>query len=325
MVTLKDVARLADVGIGTVSRVINNNGSVKAETKERVLKAIDDLNYVPNEVARNFKMQASKMVGLMLPSIWHPFFSKLTYYIEDELNLFGYKLLLCNSNTDRNKEIQYLSMLKRNQVAGIITVSYHDYYAHERLNLPIVSIDRFISELIPHISSDNYQGGRIAAEMLILSGVKKIAFLGEEPSYRSSVSDRKRALMDVALEKGIPFSVHVVPSGPGQEKRAAQYFVDMYPDVDGVFAGSDVFAAALIMELKQKGKRVPEDVQVIGFDGIQEDNFFSPYLSTIVQPVESIGRESVRLLMGVINKEAVALETLIPVSFRQGETNREIQ
>jgi len=155
MVTLKDVARLADVGIGTVSRVINNNGSVKAETKERVLKAIDDLNYVPNEVARNFKMQASKMVGLMLPSIWHPFFSKLTYYIEDELNLFGYKLLLCNSNTDRNKEIQYLSMLKRNQVAGIITVSYHDYYAHERLNLPIVSIDRFISELIPHISSDN--------------------------------------------------------------------------------------------------------------------------------------------------------------------------
>jgi LacI family transcriptional regulator len=320
MVTLKEVAKLADVGIGTVSRVVNNSGAVKAQTRERVLKAIHDLNYVPNEIARNFKMQESKMVGLMLPSIWHPFFSKLTYFIEEELTNFGYKLLLCNSNTNRNKEIQYLDMLKRNQVAGIITVSYHDYYVHERLNLPIVSIDRLISELIPHVSADNYQGGQLAAQALIQSGVKKIAFIGEEPSYQSSVTDRKRAFVECALQSNIPFSVHTVQSGPGQELRAAKEFVEIYTDIDGVFAGSDMYAAALISELKAKGKRVPEDVQVIGFDGIQEDKFFSPYLSTIVQPVAEIGRESVRILIGIIQGQEVHNETLLPVFLRQGET-----
>lgn len=322
MVSVKEVAKLAGVGLGTVSRVINNTGSVSPATREKVLKAVADLNYVPNEVARNFKMQATKMVGLMLPSIWHPFFSALAYFIENELYINGYKLLLCNSDTDKDKEIGYIQMLKRNQVAGIITISYHDYYAHESIDLPIVTIDRFISDKIPHIASDNYQGGRLAAEALIKGGAKKIAYMGGEPPFRSSVSDRKRALLDVAIENGIPYVVHESASCPNHEVTLAKEFMDVNPDVDGIFTSTDMFAAALIREIEKRGKKVPEDIQVIGFDGIQNNEFFSPYLSTIVQPIEMLSRESVKLLLGLINGEEVPFETILGVSLRQGETSR---
>lgn len=320
MVSVKDVAKLAGVGLGTVSRVINNTGSVSQETREKVLKAVADLNYVPNEVARNFKMQATKLVGLMLPTISHPFFSKLAYYIEKELYINGYKLLLCNSDTDRSKEIQYLQMLKQNQVAGLITISYHDYYAHEQINLPIVTIDRFISELIPHIASDNYQGGKLATEALLKGGAKKIAYVGGEPIFRSSVSDRKHALIDVANINQVPYVVYEAIDQ--SELDVAKGFLAKYPDVDGIFTSTDLFAAAMIREIQKSGKKVPQDIQVIGFDGIQTDDYFSPYLSTVVQPIEAISRESVKLLIGLINEEDVPKETILPVFFRQGETSR---
>ena len=105
MSSVKDVAVLAGVAVGTVSRVINNSGAVKPATREKVNAAIKQLNYIPNEVARNFKMQKSKMVALLLPSIWHPFFSELAYYIEDELDREGFKLMLCNSGGKPEKKL----------------------------------------------------------------------------------------------------------------------------------------------------------------------------------------------------------------------------
>lgn len=119
MASIKDVANLAGVAVGTVSRVINNAGAVKPATRDKVKAAIEQLNYVPDEVARNFKMQKSKMIALLLPSIWHPFFSELAYYIEDELDREGYKLILCNSGGKPEKELYYFDMLKQNKVAGL--------------------------------------------------------------------------------------------------------------------------------------------------------------------------------------------------------------
>ncbi|NLM14123.1 MAG: LacI family transcriptional regulator, partial [Epulopiscium sp.] len=112
MASIKDVAKLAGVGVGTVSRVINNNKSVSDATREKVKWAIEQLDYVPNEVARNFKKQSSQLVGMMIPTIAHPYFSKLVFYVESELYKHGYKLLICNSETEKEKELQYIEMLK---------------------------------------------------------------------------------------------------------------------------------------------------------------------------------------------------------------------
>nr|WP_232282250.1 LacI family DNA-binding transcriptional regulator [Paenibacillus sp. oral taxon 786] len=111
MASIKDVANLAGVAVGTVSRVINNSGAVKPNTRRKVEEAIRELNYIPNEVARNFKMQKSKMVALLLPSIWNPFFSELAYYIEDELDLEGFKLMLCNSGGKPEKRSSWIGHL----------------------------------------------------------------------------------------------------------------------------------------------------------------------------------------------------------------------
>jgi len=326
MANVKDVAKLAGVGLGTVSRVINNKGSVSDKTRAKVLKAVEDLNYIPNEVARNFKMKETKLIGLMLPSVWHPFFSKLAYFIENELDKNGYKMLLCNSDSDKNKEIQYIEMLKKNQVAGIITISYHDYYAHGKVDLPLVTIDRYITDDIPHIASDNYQGGRLATEALIKGGATKIGYLGGKPPHRSSVSDRMKALIEVASSYGLPYVIEETDGS--NDQVAVEKFIKAHPDVDGVFTSTDLYAAALIKALRQKHKKVPEDVQVIGFDGIQDNDNFTPYLSTIVQPVEAISRQSVQLLLGIVRGEEVPKETILGVTFRQGNTsnsNKEIQ
>ena len=117
MIGIKDVAKHAGVAIGTVSRVINNHSTVNPEIRERVLKSIEELNYIPDEVARSFKLRTTKMVAFLIPSIWNPFFSELAHYVEDELDKNGYKLLLCNSGGKPEKEKYYLEMLKQNKVA----------------------------------------------------------------------------------------------------------------------------------------------------------------------------------------------------------------
>src|SRR5512136_1403400 len=126
MLSVKDVAELAGVSVGTVSRVINNNLTVKPDTREKVLAAIETLHYVPNEVARNFKMQKSMIVALLLPDIAHPFFSELTSYIEDELDAQNYKMILCNSKGKPQKEQYYYDILSQNKVAGIIVITFNN-------------------------------------------------------------------------------------------------------------------------------------------------------------------------------------------------------
>ena len=330
MAKIKDVAKKAGVGVGTVSRVINNSGPVKEETRQRVLKVIEELDYVPNEIARSFKRKTSQLVGLMLPTITNPFFSELAFYIEDELYLRGYKMLLCSSQTNNEKEVEYLDMLKRNLVDGIITISYHDYYNHDKVDHSLVTIDRYISDKVPHISADNYAGGKLAGEKLIKAGCKSIAYVGGAPRFRSSVSKRKQGLMDAAKANEIPYYIFEEAEGEGtegssgrplmDEAKVVREFVKAYPDVEGVLTSSDLFAAALIRELRRVGKKVPEDVKVIGFDGIQSNDYFEPHLSTIRQPVEEIGRQSVKLLLGLIKGEEVPSNTVLDISYIEGET-----
>lgn len=328
MASMKDVAKKAGVGMGTVSRVINNSGPVKDETRERVLKIIEELDYIPNEMARSFKKQKTKLIGLMVPMINHPFFAELTYYIEDELFKSGYKLMLCSSSTDREKELEYLQMLKKNQVDGIITISYHDIYQNETIDLPLVTIDRYISKTVPLITSDNYAGGVMATERLIKAGCKKIAYVGGEPRYLSTVSDRKRSFLEIANKHDIPSIVFELTDETSNRLQAsnqyeeyiAEQFVKCNLDVDGIFTSADSFAIAVINALRKEGKRVPEDVKVIGFDGVPSRVISGTALSSIRQSVEELGRLSAKLLMDVIEGKKVEMHNIVPVEYYDGDT-----
>lgn len=321
MSSVKDVAQLAGVAVGTVSRVINNSGAVKPETRRKVEEAIRTLQYVPNEVARNFKMQKSKTVALLLPSIWHPFFSELAYYIEDELDLAGFKLMLCNSGGRPEKELYYLEMLQQNKVAGIVGITYNDVEHMVRTDIPIVSIDRHFDKTITCVTSDNYEGGRLALRELVKAGSVKPAFMGSRTELFSETMNRRDGFADEAAALGVECVIYEKPDPVVDEDAYYEEFLERHRDIDGVFAITDMFAAKYIERAKKLGIRVPEDVRVIGYDGIQDHAYFHPVLSTIRQPVEEMARMTIQLLFKKIEGTEIEQETYrLPVTFRPGET-----
>lgn len=321
MTSIKDVASLAGVAVGTVSRVINNSGAVKPITRKKVEQAIQELNYFPNEVARNFKMQKSKMVALLLPSIWNPFFSELAYYIEDELDREGYKLMLCNSGGKPEKELYYLDMLRQNKVAGIVGITYNDIENNVSNDIPIVSIDRHFNKKITCVTSDNYEGGRLALRELVKAGARKVAFMGSVTSVFSETMKRREGFVHEAESLGVDYVVYEKPDPILDENAYINEFLNKHGDVDGIFAITDMLAANYIEEARKQGIRVPDDVKVIGYDGIQDHPYFHPILSTIRQPVEEMGRTTIKLLFNKI--EGIDLDKQVyrlPVTFKQGET-----
>lgn len=321
--SIKDVADLAGVGVGTVSRVINKNPTVKPETREKVNAAIKKLNYIPNEVARNFKMQKSTMVALLLPSIWHPFFSEFAYYIEDALDKEGYKLMLCNSGGRPDKEIYYLDMLNQNKVAGIIGITYNEIEDSVSTDIPIISLDRHFGKKITCVTSDNYTGGRMAVKELVKAGATKVAYLGITSSVYSEVLLRKKGFLDEAVAQGIEYVTYEEHDGVYDDDTFFDDFFSKkeHQDVNGIFANTDLLAAKYIDKAKQKGILTPENVKVIGYDGIQDNKLFRPFLSTIRQPVEEMARMSVELLLRKIEGEMLDQNIYrIPVMYREGET-----
>lgn len=321
MVGIKDVSKHAGVAIGTVSRVINNHSTVNPEIRERVLKSIEELNYVPDEVARSFKRRTTKMVAFLIPSIWNPFFSELAHYVEDELDKQGYKLLLCNSGGKPEKEKYYIEMLKQNKVAGILGITYNEHQNEINSKIPFVSIDRIFPEGIPCITSDNYHGGELAAQKLIESGCTNIAFMGKNSPVMSEVEKRKDGFYNKAIELGIEPIIYNFNDSENEYLLCKEFYLKN-PKVDGVFVKTDMLAATYIKVLNENGIRVPEDVKVIGYDGIQNNDLFHPILTTIRQPVEEIARGAVTLLLKKIND--IEIDDYIiktSVYLKEGETS----
>lgn len=226
MSSIKDVANLAGVAVGTVSRVINNSGAVKPATRRKVEEAIQELNYIPNEIARNFKMRKSKMVALLLPSIWHPFFSEMAYYIEDELDREGFKLMLCNSGGKPEKELYYLDMLQQNKVAGIVGITYNDIENYISNDIPIVSIDRHFNKKITCVTSDNFEGGRLALRELVKAGARKPAFLGAVTSVFSETMNRREGFVHEAKAMGVNYVVYEKPDPVVDDEAYFEQFLD---------------------------------------------------------------------------------------------------
>lgn len=175
---LTDVAELAGVSPTTVSRVINKKGYLSQKTIDKVHAAMQELNYKPNNLARGLKGKSAKLVGLIFPNISNIFYAELIERLEDELFKQGYKTIICNSEHDPNKEKDYLEMFSANQCDGIISSSHNlgieDY---EKVEAPIIAFDRNLAPKIPIISSDNFEGGKLAAKTLVKAGCQRIVMI----------------------------------------------------------------------------------------------------------------------------------------------------
>lgn len=324
MPTIKDVAERVGVTVTTVSRVLNNRGYISAATREKVFRAMAEINYQPNEIARSLYRKRSKIIGLIIPTVSHPFFAELVGYIEYYAYNNGYKILLCNSELDQLKEKEYLIMLRRHQVDGIImgshTLNVNEYL---KLSMPIVTFDRIIADHIPYVSSDNLQGGFLATNLLVDKGCRKIAHISGNLSLNLLANKRYDAFIKVVTDRNIEHTMVQTEINVLNTNEYNEVIYDLfkkYPDIDGIFCSSDLIAAHVIKICRQLKKMIPDDVRIVGYDDIHFASLVFPQLTTIKQPIEEMGRLAVELILKQINGEKVTIENIIPVKLVERET-----
>lgn len=298
--TLADVAKRAGVSLTTVSRVLNNRGYLSQSTKDNVARAIEELDYRPNQVARALVDQRTRIVGVILPTVALPFFGQVAVEVENRLAADGYRMLLCNSFGRADREREALALLAGNRVDGIISGAHNKSIPeYGSLRLPLVTIDRELAPGIPNVRAQNRAGGALATATLLRRGCRRPILL---TSTSSPLNLREAGYREVLAEAGIEPLVLTVEFHTTEPKRSRIVFaaLDAAPDVDGVFGTDDLLAACVLDWARQRGRRVPEDLLVIGFDGTESIRRALPGLSTVVQPIRDIATTAVEVLLGQV-------------------------
>lgn len=319
--TMKDVAKLAGVGVGTVSRVINGV-RVKDSTLKKVNQSIQELGYEPDIYARGMKTNRSNTIALIVPTIWHPFFSEFGFHVEKELKAVGYKIFLCNSTGDPAVEDEYIQMIKQNKVDGIIGITYTDIDKSVSSDIPFVSIDRHFTSKVTIVAADSKQGGEIAFNELNKRGCQHFAFVGTHQDKESETKNRRIYFEKSARRAGkkisiLDFEEPIIDF----ENQVQKFFIDN-PTIDGLFGINDFLAMDVMKELEKLGKRIPEDIQVIGFDGVKLSEEREYLMTTIRQPLETMAKVAVEQIMNAINGDPIDYKTIIPVTFIEGNTTK---
>ena len=323
MATMKDVAQRAGVGVGTVSRVINRVPGVKESTLIKVNQAIKELNYIPDEYARGLKTKSSRAIALILPSVWHPFFSEFAYYVEKRLGKENYKLLLCNSNDNPTEEAKYIKMLKQNKIDAIIAITYSDIEQYIYSNIPFVSLDRYFDKKVSYVTSDNYEGGKLAARKLLEHGARSLAYVGSHSKYPNGTMLRRAGFRDYLENIGIDYKEIFLQEPVNDFTPYILEMLKVHPKIDGIFCHTDSLLLKLRKILNQYGYRVPEDIQLIGFDGMNLSSDLPLGISTIAQPVEQLVNGAVDLVLRKIADPSLKNEAkMYPVRYVDGNTTK---
>ncbi|KLU54585.1 LacI family transcriptional regulator [Paenibacillus sp. VT-400] len=326
MTTIKDVAQLAGVSVATVSRVINDRGYVHADTRKKVEDAVKALNFSPNEVARSLYKRKSKLIGLLLPDITNPYFPQLARGVEDRMQEQDYRLIFGNSDEDERKEQDYIQTFIQNNVVGVISsTNYPHSSIYEKLKIPVVFLDRTSLDR-PSVYADGREGGRLAAREIIKRGSRRITVM-QGPSQIRPAQDRFEGAIEIIRDAGLDYRVIQTTSFSINEAGVwAEELFRKYADTDGVIASNDIAAMAVLHEASRIGRKVPDDVQVIGFDDIPMSSLLSPALSTIRQPAYEMGRAAAGLLIQLVEQAAVENKNIqLPVSFIERGTTRKVR
>jgi LacI family transcriptional regulator len=319
-ITSKDVARLAGVSRSTVSLVLNKVSNVKIaqETKEKVWKAAQELNYRPNVLAQSLKTNRSKIIGLLIPSIVNPFFPFIAQGVEDIAVENGYNVFLCNTFRDKTKEENYIGTLAGKQVDGIIVASSIGdpliLKEAQKRKIPTVTFDRRMEHNgFDSVYFDNVTGGEMAVNYLFSLGHRNIGFITTSLETVSH-SDRLTGYRNAHQKAGIPVNENYIRDDHYQNKgnkssvyemniglKLASELLLQCPEVTAVFAVNDTIALGVI-KLRQKGIGIPKDLSVIGFDNISLAEIVTPALTTIAQPTYQMGQQAAKLLISKISK-----------------------
>lgn len=329
MVTIREVAAAAGVSVGTVSKVLNHV-YVKPANKKKVEDAIRELGYQVNTYAQGLRAQQTYTVAIIVPDLINPFFALLVNYVEQVLTAVGYRLLVCNSHCNADRELSYINMTRQNKVDGLIFITYSDLEEYLEGDIPMVSIDRHFRNRTCCISSDNAMGGRLAAQKFIATGCRNVIYIRNGSNLEGETLKRGEAFAEACIQAGIQTDLRNFGEETTLDRQQVRRIHDFLEKCvengrfvyDGIFTSSDVHAVAVYQKLRDMHIRIPEDVQLIGYDGLRILNTGDYAVSSIAQPVKDMAVACVDVLVKMIEKKPVPEEIILPVRFVNGGTTR---
>jgi LacI family transcriptional regulator len=304
MPTIKDVARRAGVSPTTVSYVLTGSRFVSPGTKARILDAIAELNYQPDQIARSLRAKRTMTVGMIVSDITNPFYADIVRGVEDMLRDRHYSLILCNSDEAPERELATLQLLSRKRIDGLILVAtganVEALRAASLSGLPIVLVDRKLpGDWLDTVLVDDRQGAEIAVRHLLQRGHRRIgAIIGRTGI---STTDSRRLGYEAALrEFGVAVDPALIQNGQSTARggaAAAQALLALAPRPSAIFAANNVMTVGLFLAIKEHGLRCPQDIAVIGFDDTVWLSAFTPGVTTIAQPSYDLGERAAGLLL----------------------------
>lgn len=305
MVTIKDVADLANVSIATVSRVLNQTGYVSPELDQRVRQAIAQLGYQRNALARNLRRSESLTLGMVIPDSTNPFFAEMAKGVEDVCFSNGLTVVLCNTNENPEREATYFNALYQQRVAGFIVVSTGQATPHLQQLLaqgyPIVVVDRPIPGLETDVvTSDNYGGAREAIHHLLKLGHRRIGFIAGD-KHLETIKLRWQGVHDALREYGLTAARDLIYNNadflPQSGYAAAEALLARPEPPTAIFAFNDLMAFGVLNYAQTHGIAVPQQLSVVGFDDIVMSSYAGPGLTTVTQQKYELGRTVTELLV----------------------------
>ena len=313
---IRDVARMAEVGVSTVSRVINNHPDVKESTREKIWKIIKDCNYIPNNSARMLKQNNTKNIGVLVKGVFNPFFSKITNVIGNIINETGYTMIIEQNDYNFYQDVDKLiAFVKEKRLQGVICLGGNfidiNNDSFDGIDVPIVltsvnTISKKGKDKYSSVGIDNVNGSYEATKYLINKGHRNIAIiLGDANDMGVSwwrLNGYKKALND----KNININDDLILTGGYSSARAYEATKELLKkrrDITAIFALSDIMAIGATKAVFDSGLRVPEDISIIGFDGMDESEYYNPGITTVKQPQKLMAEMSINLLLSLINEK----------------------
>lgn len=309
MSTIKDVARLAGVSPSTVSRTLSSKIFVEEETRQRVLKAIEDLNYKPSIVAKALREGRTYTIALLVPDINSLYYPMIMKSIEKYATQNGYSIILCNNNESIECEKHNLDMLGSRGIDGILCMSVEDDIRHilrfqKDNKVPVVLLNRDFTEDISCISVDHEYGGYLMVKYLLDMGHRKIAGMFGDFSrqrFRERYNGCKRAMEEYGIDNYKKYFIYDVNTIE-EAYRCTQEAMSKEDRPTAFFASLDILAIGIYSGISENGFTIPRDVSVAGFDNIFMTDYMTPPLTTYNAPVDRLAEEGVRCLIQQIEE-----------------------
>lgn len=333
-ITINDIAKLTNVSKSTISRVINRSGPVSSKTRERVMEAIEALNYQPNEIARSLSLKRTKTIGVVVQDIRNPYYAESCWHAERMFKKFDYKIIISNADNNQKDEATILDGMRFRNVDGILCVGIQEESSKiieflSKTDIPVVVVDRDINGFdVKKVIFDNEYGGQLVADYLFSLGHTEIAFVtsGFTQAERSRLIGFKKAFSGRNLL--LPNEYIISQSEEAWHKGECPELIKLLRSVSrpsAVFASNDFKAFHILNILKKSNIIVPDDISLVGYDDVDAASYVSPSLTTVHQPIDKVIDRAVRMLMNLIEEEDVEeMETILRPWLVERESTKKI-